>query len=116
MGWAGPADWAGLSPKKDGWAEIGPNRSGHSRPIKTFYSPLWAGPDPAQKFESVWYGSGPSQMLIVLQNVNLLFTFCMQLNSCRRCREKKWKATWLTRGWGGVDGELGSRSYYCAGR
>jgi len=45
LGWAGPTNWAGLSPKK-GWADLGP-------------SGIWANLGPTKSSISVWARPGP---------------------------------------------------------
>jgi len=45
LGWAGPANWAGLGPKK-GWADLGP-------------SGIWANLDLTKSSISVWARPGP---------------------------------------------------------
>jgi hypothetical protein len=45
LDWAGPTNWAGLSPKM-GWADIGP-------------SGIWANLGPTKSYISVWARPGP---------------------------------------------------------
>ena len=57
MGWADPNKWAGFSPTKKGWAELGPDWVGSISAQQTIMLLLvWAGPGPDLKAgpEPVW--------------------------------------------------------------
>ena len=109
MGWADPANWARLSPRKRR-AKIGPKWLGRTRHIIFFSLLGWAGPNPY-----IW--SGPNQV----RPISHINYFCRNMNRyCSRSacnqtvaeavggRRRRLPSRWSRMWWGGwVDGPGG---------